>query len=57
MASARPPPRPHENDTGFPFRHRGEDIDIDDLLEENARLRKLVVQLSRLVLKNIVDRT
>jgi hypothetical protein len=28
----------------------------ESLLEENARLRKLVVQLSRLVLKNAVER-
>ena len=31
------------------------DGDVVSLLEENARLRALVVQLSDLVLKNVVD--
>jgi hypothetical protein len=31
------------------------DDDIVSLLEENARLRKLVVRLSELVLRNVVD--
>ena len=43
----------HDDDTGW-------DTDIDNelvsLLEENARLRALVVRLSDLVLKNVVDR-
>jgi len=29
---------------------------VDDLLEENAKLRKLVVELSRLAIKNVADR-
>lgn len=29
---------------------------VESLLEENARLRALVVQLSKLVLRNVVDR-
>ena len=33
----------------------GSDEDIVSLLEENARLRKLVVRLSELVLRNVVD--
>ncbi len=31
-------------------------IDIDAVLEENERLRGLVVQLSRLVMRNVADR-
>jgi hypothetical protein len=31
------------------------DDDIVSLLEENARLRKLVVRLSELVLRNVAD--
>jgi hypothetical protein len=31
------------------------DDDVVSLLEENARLRKLVVKLSELVLRNVVD--
>ena len=34
----------------------GERPDMGALLEENARLKQLVVQLSRLVLRNIVER-
>ena len=35
---------------------RGEEkADIDKLLEENARLRELVIQLTKLAIKNIVD--
>lgn len=30
--------------------------DIDGLREENARLRQLVIQLSKLVIKNVVER-
>jgi hypothetical protein len=31
--------------------------DIDKLLEENAQLRELVIQLTKLAIKNIVDPT
>jgi len=31
------------------------DDDVVSLLEENARLRKLVVRLSEIVLRNVVD--
>jgi hypothetical protein len=30
--------------------------DVVSLLEENARLRRLVIKLSELVLRNVVDR-
>jgi hypothetical protein len=30
--------------------------DVVSLLEENARLRKLVVKLSEIVLRNVIDR-
>ena len=33
----------------------GSDDDIVSLLEENARLRKLVVRLSEIVLRNVAD--
>jgi hypothetical protein len=32
-----------------------EQADISALREENARLRKLVIQLSKLVIKNVVE--
>jgi len=46
------PPESHIDDDGF-----DEDVNSDMilLLEENARLRSLVTQLSSLVLKNVVD--
>jgi hypothetical protein len=49
----KPVSQPHiEDDDGF-------DADVNSdmilLLEENARLRSLVTQLSSLVLKNVVD--
>jgi hypothetical protein len=31
--------------------------DIDKLLEENAQLRELVIQLTKLAIKNIIDPT
>ena len=32
------------------------DFDMDKLREENAQLRELVIQLSKLVIRNVVDR-
>ncbi len=31
-------------------------LDVRALIEENARLKQLVIALSRLVLKNVIDR-
>jgi hypothetical protein len=42
-----------DDDTGW---DNDVDADLASLLEENARLRALVVRLSDLVLKNVVDR-
>ena len=55
MASTYPPPLRHDRDPDSPPR-RGDDGDVQSLRKENARLRDLVVQLSRLVIKTIVDR-
>jgi len=46
-------PEQYEDDDGF-----DSDVghDVIKLLEENARLRTLVTQLSRLVLKQVVDK-
>ena len=57
MGQVHPPARyrdkidrdlPHASDSG----HK----DLDDLREENAQLRTLVIQLSKLVIRNIVER-
>jgi hypothetical protein len=48
-----PPSSIHDDDDGWDTEVGAE---TESLLEENARLRALVVQLSRLVLKNVVER-
>ncbi len=53
MGIAQPLPRKHERDQ----RDNDDHPDIDALLKENARLKELVVKLSSLVLKNVVDRS
>jgi hypothetical protein len=45
---SRPPPPVDEHD--------GERPDVHALIEENTRLKHFVLQLSRLVLRNVVDR-
>jgi hypothetical protein len=52
LNNANRPSESHIDDDGF-----DEDVNSDMilLLEENARLRSLVTQLSSLVLKNVVD--
>jgi len=47
---------PHERHVSHPPRQNGGHVDIDALVEENAQLRELVIQLSKLVIKNVVDR-
>ncbi len=39
-----------------PIPRDDEHTDINALIEENACLRELVIQLSKLVIKNVVDR-
>jgi hypothetical protein len=54
MGQAHPPTRHNDHETNPPLLRR----DIDDaglraLQEENAELRRLVIQLSKLVIKNV----
>jgi hypothetical protein len=57
MASAHPPPYRPDRPPGPPPAPRDDDDpDVPSLLKENARLRDLVVQLSRLVIKRVVER-
>ncbi len=55
----RPPPsddHPHDGDRfDMPSLGMGT-LDVRALIEENARLKQLVIALSRLVLKNVIDR-
>lgn len=61
MESAQPRPRKHEREHihGLSSHQRDSDDhpDIDALLQENARLKELVVKLSGLVLKTVVDQS
>jgi hypothetical protein len=38
-----------------PLGRDDEHLDIHAILEENAQLRELVIQLSKIVIKNVVD--
>jgi hypothetical protein len=61
MIPAQPPQNTQERLSGSPLGHDDDtydeytDDDVVSLLEENARLRKLVVRLSELVLRNVAD--
>jgi hypothetical protein len=37
------------------LRRQGEHVDVEALIEENARLKDLVIQLSKLVVRNVID--
>ena len=37
--------------------HDNEHVDVQAVLEENHQLRELVIQLSKLVIRNVVDRS
>jgi hypothetical protein len=61
MLPAQPLHGTHERLEGTPFGRDDDtfdectDDDVVSLLEENARLRKLVVRLSEIVLRNVAD--
>jgi len=51
-----PLPRHHEqNGKHPPLRRDVNERDVHALMEENAELRKLVIQLSKLVIRNAMD--
>lgn len=54
MTTTPSPQRPNEIKRSK-VSHHDDSVDIDAVLEENDRLRGLVVQLSRLVIRNIAD--
>ena len=66
MGAHPPLPRHHEPNSNNgklheqngklpPLRREIEETDIHALMEENAQLRKLVIQLSKLVIRNVMD--
>ncbi len=56
MAIGHPQPyqAEHHQSDRAPFQHDG--LDLKSLIEENARLRELVVRLSDMVLRSMVER-
>jgi len=56
MGSAHLPPGTQEPLARGAAKPYDEHADIDALREENAQLRELVIHLSKLVVKNVVDR-
>jgi hypothetical protein len=61
MEQSHPPPahdQSHHERNGkvSPLWRDIDEPDVHALIEENARLRKLVIQLSKLVIKNVMDR-
>jgi hypothetical protein len=55
MGSAHPSLRQHQRHVE-PRQDGHAEVDVEALIEENAQLRELVIQLSKLVIKNVVDR-
>ena len=51
------PPDTQDNLTRGPTKPYGEHADTEALRKENAQLRELVVQLSKLVIKKVVDQS
>jgi hypothetical protein len=61
MGPAYPPHSAQERLDGSPpgcdeYTYDGHTGDVVSLLEENARLRSLVIKLSELILRNVLDR-
>ncbi|MGC1466166.1 MAG: hypothetical protein WA792_10575 [Pseudolabrys sp.] len=60
MGGPHPTPRPHEHiverSLAAPPQSDDEPQNVSALIEENAQLRELVIQLSKLVIRNVVDR-
>jgi hypothetical protein len=56
MGSANLPPGTQDLPARDPIKlHDDDDAKLDALREENAQLRELVIHLSKLVIKNVVD--
>lgn len=57
MTASHPSPRQHEHRVAIPLRHDdGRQDDVSAIVEENKQLRELVIQLSKIVVRNVVDR-
>jgi len=58
MAHERPEPRLIAHDSGLTARDAAtsNDSDMDELLNENRRLREVVIYLSEIIIRNVVSR-
>jgi hypothetical protein len=56
MGRAYPPTHTLDHHSRPAALHADEQHDMEALLEENARLKELVVKLSRMVLINVIER-
>ena len=58
MAHERPEPRFIAHDSGSTAREEvtSNDSGVDELLNENRRLREIVVYLSEIIIRNVVSR-
>ena len=55
MGSAKLPPGTQDLPARDPIKLHNDRAELDALREENAQLRELVIHLSKLVIKNVVD--
>ena len=55
MGSANLPPGTQDLPAPDPIKLHDDGAELDALREENAQLRELVIHLSKLVIKNVVD--
>jgi len=58
MAHERPEPRLIAHDSGFAAREgvASDDSGMDELLNENRRLREVVIHLSEIIIRNVLTR-
>jgi hypothetical protein len=55
MGSANLPPGTQDLPAPHPIKLHDDGAELDALREENAQLRELVIHLSKLIIKNVVD--
>jgi hypothetical protein len=56
MGTAHPRPLDDDRQDSSAVAESSVDSDLESLREENKQLRELVIQLSKIVIRNVVDR-
>jgi hypothetical protein len=56
MGSAHPRPLGDDRQDSSAVAESSRDSEVESLREENKQLRELVIQLSKIVIRNVVDR-